>query len=150
MVVCTSPFQTFLNWILMLSTWPKGCVSFFQCLNFIHLAGIWSLLIHILSTLAPSCVSELLFNMHSRCGLHVDAFEDVFLEASCLHCFEYFCWSCGLSLVLVSALTEMSYIFCVNVTFAMFLNWPLLLMKSDFSFVKQYHLKITPTHMYSS
>lgn len=116
--------------------WPlgwKGRVSFSQCLNFIHLAGIWSVLIHILSTLAPSCVSEPPFNMHrqvwSACRCLWGWFPWSFLSSHSGH----FCRSCGMPPVLVSALTGMSYISCVNVTFAVFLNRPLSLMKSDSS-----------------
>ena len=100
----------------------KGCVSFFQCLNFIHLADIWCLLIHILPTLAPAHVSELSFNVHgqvqSACWWRRGCLPWSFLSShpGC------FCWSCGLSLVLVNVLTEVSYTFCVNVTFAMFLS----------------------------
>lgn len=62
----------------------KGCVSFFQCLNFIHLAAILSPLIHILSTLTPSCVlSGHSFNMHRLPWSACRCFEDVFFEASC-------------------------------------------------------------------
>ena len=73
----------------------KGCVSFFQCLNFIHLADIWCLFIHILSTLAPAHVSELSFNMHdqvwSACWWLRGCLPWSFLSSHS----GYFCWSCG-------------------------------------------------------
>lgn len=122
LVVCTAPpFSTFLNWILMLVTWLKGRVSFFQCLNFIHLAATLSPLIHILSTLALSCVlSGLSFNMHrlvwSACRFLWGCLPWSFLSS---HSGSF--WQlCGPSLVFVNALPSMSHIFCVNVTFVMF------------------------------
>ena len=60
----------------------------------------------------------------TRCGLHVDGFEGVFLEASWPPILDIFAGLvAGLSLVLVNVLTEVSYTFCVNVTFAMFLSY---------------------------
>ena len=120
-----SPLTTFPNFSeLDIECWSlgwKGCVSFSQCLNFIHLADIWCLLIHILSTLAPAHVSELSFNMHdqvwSACWWHRECLPWSFLSSHS----GYFCWSCGW---LVSGSCQCaSYIFCVNVTFAMFLSY---------------------------
>lgn len=133
LVVCTSPSQTFLDWILMLTTWLEGLCFIFPMSQFYsfswYLVSPYPYFIHIsiiMCVWAP-------FNMHrqvwSACRCLRQCLQWSFLSSHS----GYFCRSCGMSLVLVNALTGMSYISCVNVTFAVLLNRPFLLMKSDSS-----------------